>query len=70
VENFDKHEELVRRAQDLTLNGVIEFRMCREAAGFHGYEPSEIHGFVTLVPMAEAEIIRLQEEGHAYLQYR
>lgn len=71
VENFEKHEELVRRAQDLTLNGVIEFRMCREAAGFHDYDPDDIHGFVTLVPMAESEIVRLQqEEDHAYLQYR
>ncbi|MFP4132498.1 MAG: hypothetical protein ACOCUJ_03635 [Thiohalospira sp.] len=71
VENFEKHEELVRRAQDLTLNGVIEFRMCREAASFHDYEPDDIHGFVTMVPMAEAEIVRLQqEEDHAYLQYR
>ena len=69
VENFGKYEELMTRAQSLTVGNVIEFRMCRVAARGHGYEPSDIHGFVTLVPMAEAEIIRYQQKGYAYLQY-
>lgn len=69
IENYGEHEDLMKRAQSLTMNGVIEFRMCKEAAGFHGYEPADIHGFVTLVPMAEAEIVRYQQKGHAYLQF-
>jgi len=27
-----------------------------------------IHGLVTLVPMADAEIVRLQQEGYAYMR--
>ena len=69
IENYGQYEELMTRAQSLTVGGVIEFRMCRVAARGHGYEPQDIHGFVTLVPMAEAEIIRYQQKGYAYLQY-
>ena len=69
VENYAKYKELMTRAQSLTVGGIIEFRMCRQAARGHGYEPGDIHGFVTLVPMAEAEIIRYQQKGYAYLQY-
>jgi intracellular sulfur oxidation DsrE/DsrF family protein len=69
IENFSKYEALMRRAQSLTLNGPIEFRMCRLAARGQGYEPKDIHGFVKMVPMADAEIVRLQrEEGYAYMQ--
>jgi hypothetical protein len=69
IDNFAKYEELMTRAQSLTVGNVIEFRMCKQAAKGHGYDPSDIHGFVTLVPMAEAEIIRYQQKGYAYLQY-
>ncbi|KPV39088.1 hypothetical protein AN478_12335 [Thiohalorhabdus denitrificans] len=69
IENYDEYEDLMTRAHSLTMGDVIEFRMCKEAAAAMDYGPEDIHGFVTLVPMAEAEIIRLQEEGHAYLQY-
>jgi len=69
IENLDRYQALMTRAQSLTVGGVIEFRMCRVAARGHGYEPEAIHGFVTLVPMAEAEIIRYQHRGYAYLQY-
>ena len=69
IENIDKHRELMRRAQSLTVGGIIQFHMCTLAAKAHGYEPEEIHGFVEMVPMADAEIVRLQtEEGYAYMQ--
>jgi intracellular sulfur oxidation DsrE/DsrF family protein len=69
IENFSKHEELVRRAQSLILNGPIEIRVCKLAAQSRGYEPEDLHGFVQVVPMADAEIIRLQrEQGYAYMQ--
>ena len=39
------------------------------AAEALGYRPQDIHGFVEMVPMGDAEIIRLQyEENHAYMQ--
>ncbi len=69
VENHEQYGELMRRAQSLTLAGPIEFRMCAAAAHERGFSPEDIHGFVRVVPMADAEIIRLQqEEGHAFMQ--
>lgn len=67
--HFDRYEALVRRAQSLTVGTTIEFRMCQIAARGHGYEPEDIHGFVQMVPMADAEIVRLQnEEGYAFMR--
>jgi intracellular sulfur oxidation DsrE/DsrF family protein len=69
VDNYDKYRELMHRAQSLTVAGTVQFRMCRVAAAGHGLEPDEIHGFVKVVPMADAEIVRLQqEEGYVYMQ--
>jgi len=69
IPNHARHEELMQRAQSLTLAGPIEFRICRIAAQAHGFEPRDIHGFVEVVPMADAEIVRLQqEEGYAYMR--
>ena len=70
IENYAEHKDLMQRANSLTLNGVIKYRMCEQAAQFHGYQPEDIHGFVTLVPMAEAEIIRYQQKGYAVLSYK
>lgn len=69
IENYGKYKDLMVRAQSLTVGGTIEFRMCTVAARNHGLEPEDIHGFVKVVPMADAEIIRLQrDEGYAYMQ--
>jgi intracellular sulfur oxidation DsrE/DsrF family protein len=69
IKNYDKYKDLMQRAESLTKNGNIQFRMCKVAARGHGFEPSDIHGFVVMVPMADAEIIRLQqEEGHVYMR--
>lgn len=69
VENFQRYESLVRRAQSLTVGGVIEFRMCERAARNRGIEPEDVHGFIDMVPMGDAEIVRLQQEkGYAYIK--
>ena len=60
--------ELVKRAYNLTVGTTIEFRMCQAAAKVMGYEPKDIHGFVKMVPMADAEIVKLQKEGYAYMR--
>ena len=60
--------EFVKRAYSFTVGAPIEFRMCQAAAKARGYEPEDIHGFVKMVPMADAEIVKLQKEGHAYMQ--
>lgn len=69
VSNYAKNRELMARAQSLTRAGPIQFRMCVVAARAHGYQPQDIHGFVQMVPMADAEIVRLQrEDGYAYMR--
>jgi intracellular sulfur oxidation DsrE/DsrF family protein len=69
INRYATYRELMQRAQSLTVAGPVEFRMCRVAARAHGLEPDEIHGFVQVVPMADAEIVRLQqEEGYVYMR--
>ncbi|MGB0722783.1 MAG: DsrE family protein [Gammaproteobacteria bacterium] len=69
VKNHDRYAEIMQRAQSLTVAGPIEFRMCQVAAKAHGFDPEDIHGFVKIVPMADAEIVRLQQdEGYAYMR--
>jgi intracellular sulfur oxidation DsrE/DsrF family protein len=69
IDKLDRYRELMQRAQSLTVAGPVEFRMCRVAAKGHGLEPGDIHGFVKVVPMADAELVRLQrEEGYAYMR--
>ena len=66
--NYAKYKDLMKRAQSLTVGGIIEFRMCKVSAKSQGYEPKDIHGFVSMVPMGDAEIIQLQQNGYAYMQ--
>lgn len=67
--NFAKYRDLMVRAQSLSLGNVVEFRMCKASARLQGFKPADIHGFIKMVPMADAEIVRLQqEEGFAYMR--
>ncbi len=67
--NYQKHKELMHRAQSLVESDVIIIRMCKIAAQSLGFLAKDIHGFVEIIPMGDAEIIRLQyEENHAYMQ--
>ena len=68
IKNYAQYKDLMIRAQSLSVGGIIEFRMCRLAVQGQGFKPQDIHGFVTLVPMADTEIIELQTQGHAYMR--
>lgn len=69
IENYDQYKDLMKRAQSLVESEVISIKMCKIAAQSQGYGPDDIHGFIEMVPMGDAEIIRLQyEENHAYMQ--
>jgi len=68
IDQFSKYEARIRRANSLTVGTTIEFRMCRAAAKIIKYASKDIHGFVTMIPMADAEITRLQKEGYAYMR--
>jgi len=65
----EANKELITRAQSLTVGGTVKIRMCKIAAEGQGFAPEDLHGFVELVPMGDAEIVRLQnEEAHAYMR--
>lgn len=69
IKNYSKYKELMQRAQSLVESETLKIKMCKIAAAGQGYQPKDIHGFVEMVPMGDAEIIRLQyEENHAYMQ--
>jgi intracellular sulfur oxidation DsrE/DsrF family protein len=69
IKNYEKHQDLMKRAQSLVESEALTIRMCKIAAQSQGFSPEDIHGFVEMIPMGDAEIIRLQyEEGHAYMQ--
>lgn len=69
IENTDTYKQLLTRAESLISSEALKIKMCKVAAEAQGYKPEDIHGFVELVPMGDAEIIRLQyEEDHAYMQ--
>ena len=67
--HFVEHATLMTRARGLTLNGVIEYRICQAGAARRGYAPDDFHGFASVVPMADAEIVRLQQQqGYGYMR--
>jgi len=67
--NFARYKDLMVRSQSLSQGNVVEFRMCKASAQLQGFKPKDIHGFIKMVPMADAEIVRLQqEEGFAYMR--
>lgn len=68
IKNTEQYLELMKQANSQTLGGSIEFRMCKAAARILGFEAKDIHGFISIVPMADAEIVMLQMEGYAYMR--
>ena len=68
IENLKKYRDMMDRAQSSTVGTSIEFRMCRVAARQRNYEAKDIHGFVDMVPMADAEIVKLQHDNYAYMR--
>lgn len=69
IRNYPGNQALMARVHSLTQAGPIEFRMCAAAARARGYQPGDIHGFVRMVPMADAELVKLQRvDGYAYMR--
>jgi intracellular sulfur oxidation DsrE/DsrF family protein len=56
------------RARGLALGGIIRFSLCRTSARMQGYGDHDFADFIAMVPMADAEIVRLQTTGYAYLR--
>ena len=69
IKHYKKYRALMQRAYSLSVGDIVEFRLCKAAAHLQGFKPADIHGFIKMVPMADAEIVRLQqEEGFAYMR--
>lgn len=69
IANYSRNRALMERAVSLMQGEIVEFRLCRAAAkARYGLGAKDIHGIVKMVPMADAEIIRLQQQGFAYMQ--
>lgn len=59
---------LLDRARGLALGGIIHFRLCRASARMQGFEDGDFPDFIDMVPMADAEIVHLEQSGFAYLR--
>ena len=68
IEKTNQYRELMKLAYSQTISGIIEFRMCKASAKLRGFKAEDIHGFITMVPMADAEIVRLQQKGYSYMR--
>ncbi len=56
------------RARNLALGQITRFSLCRASARMQGYDEGDFADYITIVPMADAEIVRLQQAGYAYLR--
>ncbi len=63
-----RDEATMRRVASLATGEVISFRVCAMSARMQGLGAEDFDKFVALVPMADAEIVRLQRDGYAYLR--
>lgn len=60
--------DLIQRASSLSLGEIIEFRLCLASAKMQGFSKNDFDSFIKIIPMADAEIIKLQQQGYAYLR--
>ena len=70
---FVKHagspfQEMMHRARSLVMGEIIQFRICEASAAMQGFKENDFQDFVKMVPMGDAEIIKLQHQGYAYLK--
>jgi len=61
------YPKLMARARSLIQGEIIQFRLCRASAKLQGFNEDNLQDMVMLVPMADAEIVKLQQQGYAYL---
>ena len=60
--------EIMVRANSLTMGEIIQFRLCEMSAKMQGFKANDFLPFVQVVPMADAELVKLQHQGYAYLR--
>jgi len=62
-ENYEKYQAVIDNLAALSKEGV-EFRMCNNAMHAAGFEATDMHGFITVIPAGYAEVIYLQNKGY------
>ena len=60
--------KLMLRAKSLTMGEIIKFRVCETSAKIQGFSSVDMRKFTSMVLMADAEIIMLQNNGYAYMR--
>lgn len=68
VKTASKTSDLISRAHSLTLGEIIKFKVCEASAKMQGFSKKDFPEFTKMVPMADAEIVMLQNNGYAYLR--
>lgn len=63
IENYVKYQGIVDQMAELAEQGV-QFRMCNQALRAAGFKPEDMHGFITVVPVAFAELALWQSRGY------
>ena len=64
--NYAKYQEVVDRAARQVQQGV-RFEVCARAAGTMGLAPSDLHGFISVVPSGTYALTYWQNKGHALI---
>ncbi len=64
----DRQWKLMDRAKSLVLADIIKFKVCAASAKMQDISVNQLHNFVSMVPMADAELVKLQQMGYAYLR--
>lgn len=65
-ENYEKYQAVVDKMAELSKEGV-EFKMCNNAMRAAGFEATDMHGFVTVVPAGFPELVYWQSKGYQYV---
>lgn len=65
-ENYDKYQGIVDKMAELSEMGV-KFSMCNNAMKAAGFDATDMHGFITVVPAGFPEIAYLQSKGYQYV---
>lgn len=64
--NHADYPDIYDELKSLSDQGV-QFRVCRNAANFRGYQPEDFYDVVTVVPAAMTELAKWQDKGYAYV---
>ena len=65
-ENYEKYAGAMQRMAELAKEGV-EFKMCNNAMKAAGFEATDMHGFITVVPAGFPELAYWQSKGYQYI---